>query len=87
MDWWKFVTASFTPAELTVVSWERFTTMFRDAYVPMVERERLAQELLSRKKKKESVTVITRMLHDRALFYPEHVSTEQARMSRYFSIL
>ena len=34
----------------------------------------------------ESVTVITRMFHERALFFPEHVSTEQAHMSRYLSI-
>ena len=33
-DWWKFVTADFTPAELTAVTWERFTIMFREEYVP-----------------------------------------------------
>lgn len=48
-DWWKFVTADFTSAELAAVTWERFTTMFKDEYVPPVERERLAQEFLSLK--------------------------------------
>ena len=38
------MTASFTPKELTTVTWERFTSMFRDKYVPPVDRERLAQE-------------------------------------------
>ena len=31
--------------------------------------------------------MITRMFHERALFFPEHMATEQARMSRYLSIL
>ena len=31
--------------------------------------------------------VITRMFHERALFCPEHVSTEQARVTQYLSIL
>ena len=39
-DWWKFVTTDFTTVELTTVTWERFTVMFRDEYVPPVERER-----------------------------------------------
>ena len=52
-----------------------------------MEREHLAQEFLSLKQGTESVTVITRMFHERALFCPEHVSTEQARVSRYLSIL
>ena len=42
-DWWKFVTASYTSAELTAVTSERFTVMFRDEYVPLVKREWLAQ--------------------------------------------
>ena len=62
-DWWKFVTVHFSPAELTVVTWERFTAMFCDEYVPLVERERLAQEFLTLKQGTESVTVITRMFH------------------------
>ena len=52
-----------------------------------MERERFAQEFLYLRQKTESVTVITQMFHKRALFYPEHVATEQARMSRYLSIL
>ena len=62
-DWWKFVTAHYSPAELSAVTWERFTTMFRDEYVPQVERERLAQEFLTLKQGTESVTAITRMFH------------------------
>ena len=41
-----------------------------------MERERLAQEFLTLKQGTESVTVITRMFLERAMFYPEHVSTE-----------
>ena len=78
--------ASFTLAEILEVTWERFTTMFKDEYVPPVERESLAQKFLSLKQGTESMTVITRMFHERALFCPEHVSSEQARMSRYLRI-
>ena len=52
-----------------------------------MERERLAQEFLSLKQKTENVTEITRMFHERTLFFPKHVSTEQACVSRYLSIL
>ena len=50
-DWWKFVTANYSLVEHIVVTWEIFTKMFRDDFVPMVERqrERLAQEFLSLK--------------------------------------
>ena len=67
------MTSNFTPVEHTVVTWERFVMMFCDEYVPPVERERLAHEFLSLRQKTESVTVITRMFHERALFCPEHV--------------
>ena len=46
-DWWKFVTTSFTLAEISEVTWERFTTIFRDEYVPPLEKERLAHEFLT----------------------------------------
>ena len=86
-DWRKFVTTNFTLAEISEVTWDRFTTIFKDEYVPPVVREWLAHEFLSLKQGTESVTMITRMFHDMALFFPEHVSSEQARMSRYLNIL
>ena len=67
-DLWKFVTTSFTPTDHVVVTWERFTQLFRDKYVSPVERERLAQDFLSLKQKIESVTEITRIFHERVLF-------------------
>lgn len=86
-DWWKFVTVHFLSVELAAVTWERSTAMFHDEYVTPVEGERLAQEILTLKQGIVSVTVITRMFHERAMFCPEHVSTDQARMSQYLSIL
>nr|KAJ0215317.1 hypothetical protein LSAT_V11C300135960 [Lactuca sativa] len=85
-DWWKCVTVDFTSAELTAVTWERFTAMFHDEYVPLVETEWLAHEFLTLKQGTESITTITRMFHERAMFCPEHVYSEQAHMSRYLSI-
>lgn len=52
---------------------ERFIEMLRDEFVPVIERERLAHELLSLKKKIETTTEITRMFHEIGLFYPEHM--------------
>ena len=75
-DWWKFVMANFTLEEISAVTWEKFTTMFRDEYVPPVERERLVQEFLTLKQGTDSVTVITRKFHERAMFCPKQVSTE-----------
>ena len=86
-DWWKFVTANFTLAETAAVTWEGFTTMFREEYVPPVERERLVQEFLTLKQGTDSVAAITRKFHERAMFCPELVATEQARMSRYLGVL
>ena len=60
--------------------------MFSTRYVPRVERERLAQEFLELKQDSESVTEITRMFTERAMFCPEFAS-EQAQMSRYPSML
>ena len=42
----------------------------------------MAHEFLSFKQRTESVTVITRMFHEREMFFPKHVS-----MTRYLSIL
>ena len=69
------------------MTWERFTEMSRDEFVPLVERDWLAQEFLSLMQKIDTVTEITRMLCERAMFSPEHVSLDQARVTWYLSIL
>ena len=43
------MTTNFTLTEILEVTWERFTVIFRDEYVPLVEREWLAQVFLSLK--------------------------------------
>ena len=48
-DWWKFLTADYTPLEHVAMTWERFTAMLRDKFFPTVEHERLVQEFLSLK--------------------------------------
>ena len=79
--------ANYMTIEHVTMTWERFTTMFRDEFVLAVERERLAQELLSLKHKIETVTEITMMFHERDLFFPEQVLLEQARVAWYLSVL
>ena len=58
--------------------------MFRDEYVPPVEREQLVHEFLTLKQGNDSVTVVTQKFHERAMFCPEQVSIEQTRMSPVF---
>ena len=85
-DWWRLTTGSYSDAQRAAISWDRFREMFSTRYVPQVERERLAQEFLELKQDSESVTEITRMFTERAMFCPEFAS-EQAQMSRYLSML
>ena len=59
---------------------------FREEYAPLVEREQLAQELLSLMQKTKMVTEITKMFMERALSCPKYVSLEQVKMSRYMSM-
>ena len=72
------------------MAWERFIEMFRDEFVPVVEREREIRwprtSCLSSRRQK-MVNEITRMFHERALFFPKHVSSGQVHVSRYLSIL
>lgn len=84
---WKFKTVDLSPVDKAVVNWDRFVETFQEDYVPLVERDRLDQEYLSLRKTIEMVTEITRMFHERGLFFPEQVSTEQDRVSRYLVIL
>ena len=60
-----FVTDDYTVAEHNAVTWDRFSKMFVDEFVPAVEHQRLAQVFLSLKKKTETVTEITMMFHER----------------------
>ena len=54
--------------------WDQFREMFSTRYVPRVERERLAQVFLELKQDSDSVTEITRMFTERAMFRPEFTS-------------
>ena len=77
---------SYSDAQRAAVSWDQFREMFNTRYVSRVERERLAQEFLELKQDSESVTEITRMFTEKAMFCPEFAS-EQAQMTRYLSML
>ena len=69
------------------MSWEQFSEMFCSCYVPLVEREKLAQEYLDLREGSETVTKITKMFTKSVMFYPEFVASEQAQMTRYLSML
>ena len=61
--------------------------MFHSRYVPLLKRERLAQEYPELRQGTESVTEITKMFTERSLFCPEFVSSKQAQMTPYLSML
>ena len=67
------------------MTWEQFFEMFHSRYVPLVERERLAQEYLDLRQGTESVMEITKMFMERAIFCPEFSASEQAHMTQYLS--
>lgn len=50
--------------------------MFHSRYVPLVGRERLAQEYLDLRQGSETVTEITKMFTERAIFCPEFPASE-----------
>ena len=71
------------PAEV----WSKgLVEMFRTRYIPRVEQDRLAQEFLDFRQRLDSITEITCMFTERAMFCPEFAS-EQAQMTRYLSML
>lgn len=74
--WGKFVTTILTHAERAVVTWERFLEMFREEYVPLVEREWMAQEYMSLRQTTKTVTEINKLFHERALFCPNYASID-----------
>ena len=65
----------------------QFSEMFRSRYVPLVEHERLAQEYMDLRQRTESMTEITKMFTERAMFYPEFTASEQAQITCYLSML
>ena len=77
---------SYSDVQWVAVTWDQFWKMFCTRYVPRVERERLSQEFLKLEQDSDSVTEITKMFTERAMFCPEFAS-EQVRMSRYLSML
>ena len=77
----------YSHAEQSAVTWEQFVENFREEYVPLVERERLAQEFLSLKQTTELVIKITKMFTERALYCLEYASSEQVKILWYLIIL
>ena len=61
--------------------------MFRTRYDQLGERERLVQEYLDLRQGTESVTEITKMFTEKALFCPKFVASEQAQMTQYLSMI
>ena len=56
------------------MTWEQFSEMFCSQYIPLVERERLAQEYLDLRQGTEMVMENAKMFTDRAMFCPEFVT-------------
>ncbi|XP_023747807.1 uncharacterized protein LOC111896008 [Lactuca sativa] len=85
-DWWRLMRGSYTDDQRAAVTWEQFRDMFRDRYIPRVEHDRLSQEFLELRQGTETVTEVTCMFTERAMFCPEF-ALEHAQMTRYLSML
>ena len=80
------IIGSYSDEQRATVTWDRFWDIFCTRYVLRVERERLAQEFLNLRQDSESMTKITRMFTEKAMFCPEF-ALEQAQITRYMSML
>ena len=77
---------SYTDDQRAEVTWAQFREMFRARYLLRVERERLAMELLELRQDAETMTDITHMFTERAMF-GLGFAFEQTQMTRYLSML
>ena len=59
-----------TGASHNGMTWEQFTELFREQYMPQIEVERLTIEFLSLVQTTESVNEITDKFLERSLFCP-----------------
>lgn len=86
-DWWNLIVRSRTGEQIESMTWEQFTGLFREQYVPQIEVERLTGEFLSLVQTTESVNEITDKFLERSLFCPEYVANERMKMYRYAEVL
>lgn len=70
-DWCNFVTKDYPLVDKSIVTWEKFVEKFKEDYVPLIEKERLAHEYLSLKQTTDSVTKITKMFTERVFILPK----------------
>ena len=59
------------------MTWEQFTELFREQYIPQIEVERLTSEFLSLVQTTELVNEITDKFLERSLFCPEYIANEK----------
>lgn len=71
----------------TTVTLEQFSKMVRMRFVPLVEKDRLAQEYLDLRQTIVKVMEITKMFTERGQFCPEFVASDKAQMTGYMSML
>lgn len=83
----EIVTQTDSPAEQAAIYWEQFSEMSQAKYVPLVKKERLAQEYFFLKKKTYFMTKFTKMFTERVLFYPGYATSKQVQMTYYSSML
>jgi hypothetical protein len=82
-DWWKLQQAGMTAAQLAALTWAEFTDRVKRQYAPQVEIQRLTREFLELKQgETESVTAATIRFRELAVFCPQLITTEDAKMER-----
>ena len=86
-DWWNLIVRSRTEEQVDGMTWEQFTELFREQFMPQIEVERLTSEFLSLVQTTESVYEITDKFLERSLFCPEYIASERMKMYRYAEVL
>ena len=79
-DWWNLIVRSRTEEQVDRMTWEQFTELFREQYMPQIEVERLTSEFLSLVQTTESINEITDKFLERSLFCPEYIANERMKM-------
>ncbi|KAI3717316.1 hypothetical protein L1987_68865 [Smallanthus sonchifolius] len=72
---------------VTSMSWEEFKAAFLKYHCPQAAVDRMTEEFLLMSQKNESIDELAGAFFDRAKFCPDVVSTEKAKINRFYAML
>ncbi|KAI3696414.1 hypothetical protein L1987_79428 [Smallanthus sonchifolius] len=69
------------------MTWEEFKVAFLKYHCPQAAVDRMTEEFLLMRQTNESIDELAGAFFDRAKFYPDVVSTEKAKIDRFYAML